>query len=165
MDQNLLNMNDLKVKITDQVKISFFNLLPDDKFKELVDTEVKAFFEATSEEFSVAEVRNDGGYYRSDKLKMTTPISPFRAIVWAECHKQVVVKINNMFGEAGIHVGNYWGPNGEQGKILSPMLEEMLKRQATDLAASFFQQMFAQAFQTVAPKITEDVVCRIKNGY
>lgn len=161
---DLLNMNDLKVKITDQVKVSFFNLLPDDKFKELVDTEVKAFFEATSAEFTVAEISTAGYYGRSDRLKLTTPISPFRAIVWNECNKQVVDKIKGMFGENGIYVGNYWGKSGEPVAMLSPILESMLKTQATDLAATFFTSMFAQAFQTVEPKITDEVISRIKQG-
>ncbi len=165
MDQNLLNMNDLKVKITDQVKISFFNLLPDDKFKELVDTEVKAFFEATSDEFTVAELRRNNSYYQSDTMKLTTPISPFRAIVWAECHKQVIEKIKNMFGEQGIYVGSYWGNMGEEVKTMSTKLEDMLKKQANELAATFFSQMFAQAFSMVAPQITNDVVARIKQEY
>ena len=60
----LLNMEDIKTKIQESVKVRFFELLPDEKFKELVNTEVNDFFNATTQKFNI--VNNSNNYYQSN---------------------------------------------------------------------------------------------------
>mgnify|MGYP000929373412 CR=1 FL=1 len=165
-ESELMGVQGIKQKIVESVRTTFFNLLPEEEFNKLVLKEVKAFFEATIEEFTIKEISNPGYYSppRNDRVKLITPISPFRAIVWAECKALVDDKIGNYFNEEGFSVMMSW-ENNQQKAILSPALEEMLRSQANELATKFFSSMFAQAFSTVSPIITEEVKNKIKMGY
>lgn len=151
MTNELMNMQDLKEKITENVKLNFFNLIPDDKFEKLVNDEIKVFFEATSEEFSIIPTS-----YNNNQIKITTPISPFRAIV--------STKIENYFKEDDFQIGQEWEGN-EYKALLSDKFEKVLEEKANKLATAFFKDMFAMAIQNSIPDIVNATKNSISNGY
>ena len=172
-DNNLMNFQGVKEKITEKVKVSFFELLPDDKFTELVNSEIKAFFESTIEDFEIKSVKERSYSYGSDStvnVKLTTPISPFRAIVWGECKALVIKKLDTYFTDEGfatIYNGIYDANSGTliNTVSLTDKLKDELKVQASSLAAIFFERMFADAFNRSAPNIIQAAKDQIRNGY
>jgi hypothetical protein len=159
MTNELMNMQDLKEKITENVKLNFFNLIPDDKFEKLVNDEIKAFFETTSEKFTIKGITN---YNKVSKL--TTPISPFRAIVWNQCRDIVIARLEKHFRSPEFQTGSEY-IDGDYRVLLSDKFEKVLEEKANKLAATFFRDMFAMAIQSSIPDIVNATKDSISNGY
>jgi ABC-type bacteriocin/lantibiotic exporter with double-glycine peptidase domain len=155
----------IQEKIVNKVRTSFFELLPADKFSELVEKEMKAFFEVTTEDFVIKEAVSENSYFRSDRLKLVTPISPFRAIVWAECQNIVNKKLEGVFTEEGFYSLMQYDQYGPKKAELSEKLKEVLRSQAQELATTFFSSMFAQAFNSATPALISAVKDQIKPNY
>lgn len=162
----VLNMQGLKDKITEKVKTSFFELLPDDKFQELVDKEIQDFFSATTEQFSIANIDSS---WNSTSYFLKTPISPFRAIVWNQCQAMVASKLQHIFSDQGFYsiMNSMYGTQNNlmETSKLSDALKELLKAQANELASHFFENMFAQAFNSVTPTLIETMRNSIATRY
>lgn len=83
----LMNMQDIKTQISEQIKVSLFNLLPEDKLVELVENELNAYFsEPVTEFWAVTETYD----YSKPKLSgIAAKVSPFRLLVWTEINAQL----------------------------------------------------------------------------
>jgi hypothetical protein len=159
MTNELMNMQDLKEKITENVKLNFFNLIPNDKFEKLVNDEIKAFFETTSENFTIRSINN---YNKISEL--TTPISPFRAIIWNQCRDIVITRLEKHFQSPEFQIGSEY-IDGEYKAALSEKFEKVLEEKANKLAATFFKDMFAMAIQSSIPDIVNATKNSISNRY
>ncbi|MDA3856403.1 MAG: hypothetical protein PF569_09160 [Candidatus Woesearchaeota archaeon] len=163
MDKNLINQQDLNTKIKEQVKETFFNLLPDEAFQELVEKEVKEFFEATISTFKIKEIRDDCGWNGSHKgVDLETQVSPFRLMVWNETKKHINPKIEKIFKDEDLWgaVSDSWNP---EGGILSAKLDQLLEEKTMMLAKSFFQNMFTESFLNSKYEIVQEVKDHIDN--
>lgn len=89
----LMNMKDVQAKISEQVKVSMFNLIPDDKIQELVESEINAYFEAGTADFFVIK---ESGYQRNEQ-SIQAKVSPFRLLVWEQLNKVMNVKLKEVF--------------------------------------------------------------------
>ena len=157
----LLNMEDIKTKIQESVKVRFFELLPDEKFKELVNTEVNDFFNATIQKFNI--VNNSNNYYGNRTFELNTPISPFRAIVWNECNKLVQEKIQTIFNSQGYNIMHTYLENGNENLDLSPALDALLSKKINELSGAFFKEMFSNLFSKCESEITNNLVTQLSN--
>lgn len=95
MNNALSNINDLKDKLSEQIKVSIFNMLPEDKIAELVDAEIKAFFEETGAEYWA--VTQQSGYGSDQRAKIMAKVSPFRLIVWNQLTKHLESNLDELF--------------------------------------------------------------------
>jgi hypothetical protein len=77
-ENELIKMDEVKEKINEQVKVSFFNLIPDDAFKKLVEQELNAFFET---ETTMTIEHNEGGYNSRETWAWRTKMTPFRQMI------------------------------------------------------------------------------------
>jgi hypothetical protein len=157
----LLNMEDIKTKIQESVKVRFFELLPDEKFKELVNTEVNEFFNATIQKFNI--VNNNCYYGNSRTVELNTPVSPFRAIIWNECNKLVQEKIQSIFASQGYNIMTSYLENGNETIDLSPALDALLSKKINELSAAFFKEMFSNLFSKCETEITNNLVTQLSN--
>lgn len=170
-DTSVVNFTGIKEKIVERVKVSFFEMLPDDQFTKMVNDEIKAFFEATVEEFSIKEIDSNKNAWASrlDKVKLTVPVSPFRAIVWNQCHELVNTKLDDVFKDDGFYavLNNVWNDGNVMTTRadLSEKMKEELGKRATELAATFFSRMFADAFGQVSIPLIQTVKDQIRQGY
>ncbi|EKZ9178192.1 hypothetical protein RFA54_001648 [Vibrio vulnificus] len=96
MTNALSNINDLKDKLSEQIKVSIFNMLPDDKIADLVEEEIKAFFEEPCAEYWA--VTQQSGYGSDQRAKIMARVSPFRLIVWNQLSKHLERNLDELFG-------------------------------------------------------------------
>lgn len=163
MSNDLVTMETIKDKINERVKVAFFEMLPDEKFQKLVDDELKAFFEATSEQFSISKTDRD---YYTNTYHLTTPISPFRAMVWAEVKKIVADKFKELLSdEEGLFtmMSGQWDNYGNQKLELSENLKGLLKSLTLDMAQNMFSNMFAQMFDSMSAGLNQTIDDKIRN--
>lgn len=77
---NIINPADFKTKVTELVVNSFGSLIPPETLQQLIDEQIKAFFEEpTSLQFS--SVTHS---YSSHVTSLKAPMTPFRALVWTQ---------------------------------------------------------------------------------
>lgn len=95
MSNALSNINDLKEKLSEQIKVSIFNMLPDDKIAELVDSEIKSFFDEPGAEYWA--VTQSSRYGEDQKAKIMARVSPFRLIVWNQLTKHLESNLDELF--------------------------------------------------------------------
>lgn len=100
-DIEIFNPQTLKEKITEQVQQSFSSLIPQEAFEQLVDKEIEEFFNSEVY-FKIEHVKDPipgHTYYTqyNEYNRLSTPITPFKAIVWKVCHDITVEKLNRYF--------------------------------------------------------------------
>ena len=77
---NIINPADFKTKVTELVVNSFGSIIPPETLQQLIDEQIKAFFEEpTSLQFS--SVTHS---YSSHVTSLKAPMTPFRALVWTQ---------------------------------------------------------------------------------
>lgn len=98
MSNDLVNMNDLKTKVSEQIKVAIFNLLPDDKIADMVEVEINAFFEEPGSNFWAVEESRGGSMYNSNnKAVIQAKVSPFRLMVWSQLQKHLSDQLDEIF--------------------------------------------------------------------
>lgn len=88
MDKEIQNFDPSKLMqgVKDRIKATFVSLVPDDKWDEMVKTEIDAFFlEETKLEVSEKSEEKGDFWQRKKYLVTETQQTPFRAIVWGHC--------------------------------------------------------------------------------
>ncbi|HFQ5056291.1 TPA: hypothetical protein ACGU7J_001673 [Vibrio vulnificus] len=95
MTNALSNINELKDKLSEQIKVSIFNMLPDDKIAELVEAEINAFFDEPGTEYWA--VTQQSGYGHDQRAKIMARVSPFRLIVWNQLTKHLESNLDELF--------------------------------------------------------------------
>lgn len=88
---DLVTMKDVQDKIREQVKVSMFNLLPDEKVQELVEKEIAAYFDCCTENFFVPS------NHHGSKLEIQAAVSPFRLLVWQQLNKVLSANLDKIF--------------------------------------------------------------------
>lgn len=141
---DLTTFQQVQDKIKEQVKVQFFNMLPDDAFQKLIDAEINAFFEVKGAEYTI---KNASGYNR-DKLVAET--SPFRVLVWDQVRELTKARMKVVF-------------ESEEFKqaCMSPGAESLLMQAGVDrfdrlciaMAGVFFGQVMNQAMFTAKQDI------------
>lgn len=148
---DLTTFQQVQDKIKEQVKVQFFNMLPDDAFQKLIDEEINAFFEVKGAEYTVKQSRG----YNGDKL--VAELSPFRALVWEQVRELTKARMKVVFESEEFTQA-----------CASPGAESMLRQAGVDrfdrlciaMAGVFFGQMMDQAMFTVK----QDVYNAVQNA-
>lgn len=149
-----INQQDFQKRITEHVQQTFFNLLPEQAFADLVQKEVDAFFNATSEDFKIVSL---GSGWSSNGYALTQRVSPFRQMVWNELHKLVDAKLKEHFESEGFTSVVAFDQFGES-HTLNELMEGKLEAMATKLASAMFTNMFGQAIQMAKTEMVGDVM-------
>lgn len=137
----LTTFQQVQERIKEQVKVQFFNMLPDEAFQQLIQKEIEAFFEVTDQKFDIRKGDNWGSY-----AKLQADVSPFRLLVWEQvkdhtAHRMKQVFESDAFKEACMSSEL----QGELGDAAKSRFESL----CIAMAGSFFQQVMQQAiFQT-----------------
>lgn len=90
------NMGDIKDKISEQIKVSIFNMLPEDKITQMVEDEINAFFEAPGANYWAVE-QTGSTYARSEKTVIQAKVSPFRLLVWNQLNDHLKSQLDSLF--------------------------------------------------------------------
>jgi hypothetical protein len=107
---------DIYAVLRKKVQETFLGLIPEESMQEMIDNEIKSFFELQDRVFTPKsatvtrkEAMEAGYHFTSDawdkspgskvtvtKLHMVTPMSPFRHIVWNELGEMLVSRIRSI---------------------------------------------------------------------
>jgi hypothetical protein len=160
MSTELINMTDIKEKITEQVKVSFMNLIPEDKFKELVNAELKAFFEDERQFLYTEENRNNYNASWRANLKMT----PFRQMVWEEVHKLASAKFEEVkkTTDWAVEMDHVWDEEKQEFiKAYQTEAEAKAETLALGMAKNFFKHLVTTSMQCTTSNMNNDFDARV----
>ena len=157
-DTGLALNQDFKERVTNKVRDVFMELISEETLTELVNAEIKAFFEVESSTYTS---RSLGGY--GNQREFVTSCTPFRLIVWEEVRKQIQPKLQEVFDSDAWKTETFWVGNEQQTQI-NELLEKKLESMVTKMAASMFHNMFAQAVQGAKWDLQNDVQTILQNA-
>jgi hypothetical protein len=131
----------LKKRVAETVQVQFGMLIPEAQFTEMVNREIRAFFE--DDHLNHVEVFNNSYNSQSVKVRCT----PFRVMVWDRVHEILKKKLSDIiFGEQYVAQIGY---NQEQRAQLSQEMEQVLERLVPKMMGeamrTFFASMVTQA--------------------
>ncbi len=166
MSTAVAQIPDLKEKIADHIRNTFGSLIPEEVWGQMIDKEMKAFFEDFIE-WEVKEVAIPGsnanyGWQERTKMAMVAKMTPFRALVWQAMSPLVHKKIDEALttGQFGAVIERIWGNDGTEGIAniqLSEHLDAKLDAMAPKIVAEVFRGSFADALVMVRTKIINDL--------
>lgn len=163
MSENTPVQFDIKAvqeRIVDTVRGTFGMLIPEDKWNEMVQREIEAYY--TEEAFMLwheEDVKDtnsnwSGATKKVNQLKIR--MTPFRQLVWSELHLQNTKQLQEYFAgpnfKAIVAYGDY-----EQAQ-LSDMLSKKLDELVPKMAAAMFSNMFAQAVQGATQQLKQELM-------
>lgn len=160
MTSALSNMNDLKDKLSEQIKVSIFNMLPDDKIAELVDAEINAFFEEPGAEYWA--VIQQSGYGSDQRAKIMARVSPFRLIVWNQLTKHLESNLDELFKSPEFikrcHIGDESVKKDIQSKAMNR--QEQI---ALGMASIVFDRMISESIITASQQTKSALEIAVRN--
>lgn len=89
-----INVQDFKQRVQDHVLNTFGSLIPQEQFEQMVNAEIKSFFEGKTE-IQITKVESSYSSGRVEALK--TNLTPFRAVVYAAVLKMVGSQLDTFF--------------------------------------------------------------------
>ncbi len=144
------NMDALKKRITEQVQANFGMLIPQDKFTEMVNKEIKAFFEVDDLQlFASTERREEGGWSRHSFIEnWKVKCTPFRLLVWMEVHKIIEKQLSATFNDPKFMAMTGYDNTAQTAQLSEEMdkkLQAMAPKMMADLIKNSFAAMVNQA--------------------
>jgi len=146
------NMDELKKRITEQTQASFGMLIPDDAFKDMVDKEIKAFFEVDS--LNVATERTGGGWGSHEKTDFRIAASPFRFHVWCKCNELIGKKLKEIFDGPAFAAQLTYAPDN----MLEGKLSEELEKKLQGMIPQMMAEMLRGAFAGIVQRAKSDIL-------
>jgi hypothetical protein len=143
MQNQLANMGDLKEKISEQIKVSIFNLLPEDKITQMVEGEINAFFEEASANYWTIE-ESGGAYGGSRREAIKARVSPFRLLVWNQLSKHLEQQLKELF-ESEEFISRCVIGDADVKKDIQDAAMLRQERIALNLASSMFDRMIGES--------------------
>ena len=150
------NMDDLKKRVTASVVAGFGMLIPEAAFNEMVNKEIKAFFEDTSAQIAFEQIRT-GSYNNDTREQVKLFCTPFRLMVWKEMHKIIEKKIKEVFDSPEFKAQMVWDGN-EQKASLSDEMEAQLVKMVPQMMA----EMMRNTFGSMVMRAKEEVLKSIR---
>ncbi len=137
----LTNFQQVQDRIKEQVKVQFFNMLPDEAFQQLIQKEIEAFF---TNEHSKWEFNRTSSY--SNVTALEASVSPFRLLVWEQVRNHTAKRMKDVFESDAFKDACMSSKlEGELGDAAKSRFEAL----CIAMAGSFFQQVMSQAiYQT-----------------
>jgi len=91
MDVVKFNPQQLTQKLKDKIKDTFIELIPDEEWNKLVESEVNEFFnQSTKLGIAERDRYKEGSWTSTRYSQLESDMSPFRAIVWEMCSEKTV---------------------------------------------------------------------------
>jgi hypothetical protein len=165
---NLPISTEMQQNLSLRIKDMLMGMIPDDRINDMIQKEISAFFTEENAEFTFTE--ESAGYHSDKRQRMHTRVSPFRAMVWAECSKHAKKMIGDFFENPESQffaiasqewIGTPGQPGGgyvNVGGALSVAMEERLKEHALEMASNMFRGIFASAVEASRATIKGDLV-------
>lgn len=162
MDNAIVNFNmgDLKKRITEQVQANFGMLIPPDKFAEMVNTEVAAFFEVSDLTLFSRTERKEGSdwnratYTEDWKIKAT----PFRVLIWLEVNKLISESLKAHFASEAFKVHIPYSYDQNQSTQLSDEMEARLVK----MVPTFMAELMRNTFGSMVLRAKEEILQSIR---
>jgi type II secretory ATPase GspE/PulE/Tfp pilus assembly ATPase PilB-like protein len=165
-DTALINMKDVKEKITEQVKVSFMNLIPPNKFKDLVDAELKAFFE-DERKFTMVDSK-ESSYGYNERWTLDTPMTPFRQMVWQEVRKLATEKFEEVktTTDWAAEIDQVWDEEKQEfTKVYQTEAASRADTLAMAMASQFFKHIVTTAMQSTTSDMNQDFDKRVEQSF
>lgn len=150
----LMNMKDVQAKISEQVKVSMFNLIPDEKVQELVEGEINAYFEAGTADFFATK---ESGYGRNQQ-SIQAKVSPFRLLVWEQLNSVMSEKLKEVFNSPEFRTRCIIGDEDKTG------LENVAMARQETIALQMASQVFTRAIEESLSIAACDTQSNISNS-
>lgn len=154
---DLVQMKDLKERVAETVRSSFGELIPKDKWVELVEKEIDAYFESQVTWEWDATSR---GSYNSYQALLKTKTTPFRQQVWSAVHEIIRERLNEYLDSEGFKkkVKYEAGDVLEASNELPDKMEERLEEWAGKMAAVAFRGIFEEAVSQARQDIANSIM-------
>jgi len=149
----LMNMQDVQAKISEQVKVSMFNLIPDEKVQELVENEISAYFESGTADFFA--VKEKASYGSHEKQSIQSKVSPFRLLVWEQLNIVLGDKLQEIFKSPEFLSRCIIG-DGDKANIENSAMARQEKI-AVGMAAIVFNQAITESLRVAAYDTRGDI--------
>lgn len=140
--------NALKARVAETVQVAFGKLIPEDQWVQMVDKEVKAFFELEVElnykEKTVYRSRGED----AERWEIRATMTPFRLMVWEQLQDLIGKKLRQQLESPGFSTDYVWDGQDKEyqlGDVLLAKLEEM----GPKMASLLFQDMFARMAESM----------------
>ncbi|MGL4712440.1 MAG: hypothetical protein ACRCWP_07735 [Shewanella sp.] len=153
----LMNMQDVQAKISEQVKVSMFNLIPDEKVQELVESEISAYFESGTADFFA--IKEKASYESHEKQSIQAKVSPFRLLVWEQLNSVLSAKIQEVFDSPEFLTRCVIG-DGDKVNIENAAMARQEKI-AVGMASAVFNQAIAESLRMAVYDTRGDISQRI----
>lgn len=159
-DDNLpkmYNKDDFQERVTDSVRSNIGMLIPEEEFDNLVQKEIKAFFEEELEHTTVD--KKVTGYNRKDKIIQSVKITPFRKMVWDEVERQLKSKLKDSFKESKVAnaVDKFWGDKNMDSFQWDEYVENLTKEIAPKMAEKMFERIVAEAVDISVREVQDNM--------
>lgn len=169
--QRMYAPEDLEQRVSESVRATLGMLFPEDAWQEMIDREVKAFFETDIDQYDIVPVHetkkvvDSWNNARDEKqlvgLRMVKGVTPFRALVWHHVSAQIMGRLNaHLTGpEWKTTFDRYYENNsGELVEgALGDRVEEALERLAPRLAKDLFRGVLVNAVCEARDSIARDI--------
>jgi hypothetical protein len=150
------NMDDLKKRVTASVVAGFGMLIPQEAFDEMVNKEIKAFFELNEWQVAFENVKT-GTYYNDTKEQTKILCTPFRLMVWRELQKILAKKIEEVFKSPEFGSNISWDHEGQKATLSAEMEEILVK-----MVPRFMAEMLRNTFGSMVQQAKEEVLKSIR---
>jgi hypothetical protein len=127
-------------KVKEKIKNTFADLIPEEQWDEMIQKEINSFFE-DKQKITISEIKKyaNGSWRNEEFLVKEMEISPFRAMVYAEC----IQKTNQTLKETidKTYFTEIWDKNG---KVITEEFKTVITECGPAIAAKFFSNLIGQ---------------------
>lgn len=133
--------------LSKKIKDQFFDMLPEEKFKELIEKEMSFFFDGAAD-FEIKSERHSGFGYAEGSTKIVSKVTPFRLIIWECLNELCRERLQEFLHSDNLKVVVGYDEHGaQQTHELSELLDKKLEDMAATMAKNMFSNMFGAAVQ------------------
>ena len=133
----LTNFQQVQDRIKEQVKVQFFNMLPDEAFQELIKKEIEAFFSNEDSKWDFVKTS-----HYSNVTSLQASVSPFRLLVWEQVRNQTAERLKKAYESEEFKIACLSSDlDGELNKAAQNRFEQL----CIAMAGSMFQNLMNQA--------------------
>jgi len=156
------NPEQLKARIAETVQSTFGMLIPQEQWEEMINKEVKAFFEHTKEweweskihSYSSSNYHNPKEYRETLKIHVT----PFRAEVWQAIREYLKSEIEKVLNNSNLKTNTTWdGSNKGIEEFTSDYLNRKLEELAPSMAKAMMSNIFGEAVKEAKEQIRNEL--------
>lgn len=161
---DLVSTTDFKEKVTEKVRATFMDIIPEEALNELVQKEINDFFNVTSENFTLKVTANRFGYNNGNDAEVEMRVSPFRHLVWQQVRNLVDPALKGIFESEEWKTEVAYDNLGKQEVRINELLDAKLEQYVTIMAKAMFQQAFGAAVEASKADTSQQVIEKLQQN-